>query len=255
MNLQRDGSRIAGIVLAVVLTAVLAVALWWGFLRDPAQKAAEGMRVALEVSKAADGAPPSAFDTGQPATTSQSATDPGSNFVVRDGKLTYKPTTNDVSAAYYSTPNMGAPVNALGARFVFYPGQGTNGAVTLLISRGVRGELPWPVPPIPLHFVVTAVNWNLAVGKDEQTPLEIIAAGDHKEPLVEDGRTAYTVSAEIDGARVKLHLPDGQERVVEDARISQWQGNYATFEVYSNHGLTDSIGGFEELWADSRSRD
>lgn len=250
MSFRGDGSRVVPILLAITLTAVLALVLWWGFARDGHADSA-GIRVSLDVSRVADGPPPTRFDTGQIATSSKWLTDPGSNFMVRNGRLTYQPTTNEVSAAYLSTPDIGAAVTSLGATWVFAPGKGTFGAITLLVSRGIREPIPPVVPPIPIHFVVTAVNWNLSVGTDEATPLETIAAGDFKEPLKEDNATSYSASIYIDGEEATINLPDGNKRIVKDSRILEWQGNFATFEVYSNFGLSDSIGAFEQVWANS----
>ncbi len=59
----------------------------------------------------------------------------------------------------------------------------------------------------------------------------------------------------MNGETATIELPDGDRQEVRDPRISEWQGNYATFEVYSNDGLVDSVGAFERVWADSRSKD
>ncbi|OBB73338.1 hypothetical protein A5759_15640 [Mycobacterium sp. 852014-52144_SCH5372336] len=237
-------------MLAVALTAVLTGALWWG-LRQDGSAAPSGSHVYFDFTRASDGPPPARFDTGQRANYSTSPTDPGSDFSVNTGLLTYHPTIDQVSAAYLSTPDMGSPVASLGASWVFSPGRGTYGAVALLVSRGTRNAMPPIVPPVALHFVATAVNWTLAVAKDEETSLETLAAGRFEKPLREDGVTSYTVSIGIDRDRAAIELPDGDRQVVIDPRIWQWRGNFATFEVYSNHGLTDSIGGFNGVWARS----
>ena len=70
-------------------------------------------------------------------------------------------------------------------------------------------------------------------------------------PLTVDGATTYQASMSIDGSRATINLPDGSRRNLNDARISQWRGNYATFGVYSNSGLNDSVGAFEAIWATS----
>lgn len=247
------GLSIAPVLLAVALTAVLASGLWWGLLRGSSPDPA-GTRASLDFTRIADGPPPTRFDTGQPASSSKSPQDPGSNFVVRNGRLTYQPTTNEVSAAYFSTLDMGAPLTSLGASWVFSPRKGTLGAIALLVSRGLRDAMPPITPPVPVHFVATALNWTLGVAKDENTPLETIAAGDFTAPLREDGATAYAVSIHINGDEVTIDLPDGGRTTVMDPRIAEWRGDYATFEVYSNHGLTDSLGGFERVWADSTGK-
>jgi hypothetical protein len=253
MSWRSNGSRVAPVLLAVTLTAALAFALWWGFLRDSHPDAA-GIHVSLDFTGVTDGPPPSRFDTGQIAASSKSPTDPGSNFMVRNGRLTYRPTTNKVSAAYFSTPDMGAPVTSLGASWVFSPGDGTFGAIALLVSRGTQDPMPPIVPPVAVHFVATAVNWNLSVGQNEARPLETVATGDFAEPLKEDNATSYSVSIYLDGEKATINLPDGGKQIVKDPRISEWQGNFATFEVYSNYGLSDSIGGFEQVWADSTGK-
>lgn len=245
-----DGSSIGAAVLAVALTAALTGVLWWGFQRD-GSAAPPGSHVYVDFAGASDGPPPARFDTGQHASYSTSPTDPGSDFTVRGGLLTYRPTINQVSAAYLSTPDMGSPVASLGASWVFSPGRGTYGAVALLVSRGTRNAMPPIAPPVAVHFVATAVNWTLAVAKDEETSLETIAAGRFEKPLLEDGATSYTVTIRLDQDQATIELPDGDRQVITDPRIWQWRGNFATFEVYSNHGLTDSIGGFNGVWARS----
>ena len=251
MNLRRDGTQVAGVVLAVLLTAILAVALWWGFLRDGELAAAQGTKVELDFAAIPDGAPPNNFDTGQPLVLSESPTDPGADFVVQNGRLTYRPTRDGSAAAYLSSPDLGAPVNSLGARWVFQPGGGGHGAVALVVSRGIQDGYPPTLAPLPIHFVATAINWNLSILRDEGGQLEPIAAASFEEPLREDGATAYSVTIDIEGDSAKIQLPDGGQRVVRDPRISQWQGHFATFEAYANNGLTDSIGAFENVWADS----
>ena len=67
-------------------------------------------------------------------------------------------------------------------------------------------------------------------------------------PLHEDGRTAYEARVTIDGAQVTVDLP-GTHKTISDPRFSEWQGSFATFELYSNNGATDSIGAFEKIWA------
>lgn len=255
VNLRRDGTQVAGIALAVFLTAVLAVALWWGFLRDGDLATAQGIKVELDFSAVPDGAPPTTFEAGQPVVVSQSPTDPGANFSVRNGRLTYRPTVDGAAAAYLSTPDLGAPVSSLGASWVFESGEdggGGNGAIALVVSSGIQEEYPPTLAPFPIHFVATAINWNLSVLKSDGGKLEPIAAASFKEPLVQNGATVYRVTIDIDGDAATIELPNGERRVVRDPRISQWQGNFATFEVYSNNGLTDSIGAFEHVWADSR---
>lgn len=252
MNLRRDGTQIAGIVLAVLLTAVLAVALWWGFLRDGELAAAQGMKVELDFAANPDGAPPNTFDSGQPLVLSKSPTDPGANFFVQNGRLTYRPTLEGSAAAYLSSPDLGAPVSSLGARWVFQPGEVGHGAIALVVSRGIQDDYPPTLAPLPVHFVATAINWNLSILRDEGGQLEPIAAASFEKPLLEDGATVHSVTIDIDGDSATIQLPDGGQRVVRDPRISQWQGHFATFEAYSNNGLTDSIGAFENVWADSR---
>lgn len=245
-----DGPGIGPIVLAVALIVALTGALWWGFQRDGSDDRS-GSHVYFDFTSVSDGPPPARFDTGQRADYSTSTTDPGSDFTVRGGLLTYRPTINQVSAAYLSTPDMGSPVASLGASWVFSPGRGTYGAVALLVSRGTQKAMPPIVPPVAVHFVATAVNWTLAVAKDEKSSLETIAAGRFEKPLREDGVTSYAVSIRLDRDQATVELPDGDSHVVTDPRIWQWRGNFATFEVYSNYGLTDSIGAFTGVWARS----
>ncbi len=121
MRLSRDANQVAGVALAVFLTLALAIALWWGFLRDGNSAAAQGSRVTLDFSTVPDGAPPAVFDAGQPVTVSRSPTDTGANFFVRGGRLTYEPTARGPAAAYLSTADLGAPVQSIGASWFSGP--------------------------------------------------------------------------------------------------------------------------------------
>lgn len=241
--------------MALVLTAAVALSLYWGFLRDDSALTANGMRVELDVRNLPDGPAPGTFDGGQAALSSVFPADPGATFAVRNGRLTYRPTIPEVTAAYFSTPDMGQPITSMGATFVFEPGQGTvGGAVALIVSRGVQKAIPQVVTPLPIHYVVTPRNWTLSLTRTADIPLETIAAEDFAVPLAEDGTTTYQTSLEIQDGQLIIHLPDGNRRTVRDSRISEWLGNFATFEVYSNNGLSDAVGGFEHIWADSTGR-
>jgi hypothetical protein len=241
------GSVVVRILAALVVTCVAAAGLWFAFLRHDKP---EGANAELDFSRIhEDASPPDRFDTGQKAIISNNPTDSGSNYVVRDGKLTYDPTKDGPAGAAYST-DMRAPITRIGARWVFEPrGINTSGAVSLSISQSVQPEAPWVVPPIPIQFVVTPINWHLALQKDFGSPRVDIAAEPFKDPLKVDGSTASEVDITIDEGSVTIKLPDGSLRHYRDARIAQWKGNYASFGLYSNNGATDSVGGFEKIWA------
>ncbi|MGV9793131.1 hypothetical protein [Gordonia sp. NPDC003422] len=189
-----------------------------------------------------------------------SPADPGSQMRVSGGLLTFAPTTDKATAAYLSTTNLEAPVVKIGCRWTFLPpvqrpapaAQAGNGAVVLVISKGIQRATPQLVPPYAMHLVVTAINWNVSVKPANPTvQLEIIARGNFKDPLVSDGSTPHEISVRISGSRMTIELPDGTSRVVNDPRVSQWQGNFATFELYSNRGSTDTRGGFSKVWAEA----
>ncbi|MEB3980336.1 hypothetical protein OQ968_03555 [Mycobacterium sp. 663a-19] len=238
----------AQVVFALALAVVVAVALWWGFLREHAPMAARGIRVQADFTALPNGPVPNHFDGGQPAMVMAASDDPGDQFRIQDGRLTYQPTSQGSAAAFFSSPDLGSSVKGMGARFVFRPGSGTPGAITLVVSRGVEKRVPPMVRPLAMQFVVTPINWNISVARNDVAPLDVVAAEFFPQPLHEDGRTPYDVRLTIDGAQVTVDLP-GTHRIVSDPRFSEWQGSFATFELYSNHGATDSIGAFEKIWA------
>ena len=246
------GSLAGRILVALLVSCVAAAGFYWFFLRNPRPDVAQTGRIEADFSRLENGDAPTNFDTGQAAIISNNPQDPGSNFVVREGKLTYSPTREGIAAAAYGTPDMGSPVTGIGARWVFEPRTDVRaGAVGLYVSQENLSTLPSVVPPIPVHFIATPINWYLAVKKDDITPLELIAAGEFSDPLKVDGTTAYEANLKIEGSKVTINLPDGTERRVNDARVSQWKGNYASFTVWSNDGLKDSVGAFEKVWATS----
>ncbi|MGH3959088.1 hypothetical protein [Mycobacterium sp.] len=194
-----------------------------------------------------NGPAPDHFDGGQPATVVSSPDDPGDQLGIQHGRLTYRPTTHETAFAYFSSPDLGSSVKSIGARFAFRPGSGTPGAISLVVSRGIEKRVPPMVKPLPINFVVTPINWNISVSRSDNVPMEVVAAGGFQQPLREDGST-YEARLVIDGAQVTVDLP-GTHRIVTDPRFSEWQGSFATFGLFSNHGATDSIGAFEKIWA------
>jgi hypothetical protein len=244
----RPYSTLAQVVFALVLAVIVAVALWWGFLREHAPLGAPGIRVQADFTAMPNGPAPDHFDGSQPATVLAGSDDPGDQLRIQHGRLTYRPTTQGTAAAFFSSPELGSSVKSMGARFVFRPGSGTPGAIILVVSRGIDKRVPPMIRPLPIHFVVTPISWNISVARTDNVPLEVVAAYGFRQPLREDGQTLYEARLTIDGAQVTVDLP-GTHKVVTDPRFSEWQGSFATFELWSNHGATDSIGAFEKIWA------
>jgi hypothetical protein len=240
---------LAEVGFALVLAIIVAVTLWWGFLREHAPMgAAPGIRVQADFTAMPDGPAPDHFDGGQPATMVATPDDPGDRLRIQHGRLTYQPTTQGAATAFFSSPDLGSSVKSMGARFVFRPGSGTSGAITLAVSRGIDKRDPPMIRPLPILFVVTPINWYIGVARTDGAPLAVVAADFLPHPLREDGQTPYEARLTIDGADVTVDLP-GTHRRVTDPRFSEWQGSFVTFELWSNHGATDSIGAFEKIWA------
>jgi hypothetical protein len=244
----RRNQTLAQVAFALVLAVVVAVTLWWGFLRENAPMRPPGIRVEADFTHLPDGPAPDHFDGGQPANVLASPDDPGDRLRIQHGRLTYQPTTHGSATAYFTSPNLGSSVKGMGARFVFRPGSGTRGAIGLVVSQGIDKRVPPTIRPLPIHFVVTPINWYIAVARTDGAPLDVVAADFFRHPLREDGQTLYEARLTIDGGQVTVHLP-GTDQRVNDPRFSEWQGSFVTFELWSNHGATDSIGAFEKIWA------
>jgi hypothetical protein len=246
---------IGRLAVALLATCLLAGVLYWVFLRSDTQ-ADNGTRAELNVTRLQNGPAPTQFDTGQTATISSSPLDPGANMSIRDGRLTFDPTKAGAVAAFYASPDMQGSITKLGARWVYEPrGNPTTGSISMIVSHGTTATPPAVLSPVAISLVVTPVNWNASLKKDDGSQPIPVAVGEFNPPLAVDGTTSYEASLSIDGSRLTINLPDGDRRNVNDARIAQWQGSYAVFGLYSNDGLTDSVGGFQEIWATSRKDD
>lgn len=244
---------IGRLALALLSTCVVAAALYWTVLRNDSPQA-NGTYVELDLARLEDGPAPTHFDTGQLAV-SRSAPKPGANLVVREGRLTFTPSNAGVAAAFFATPNMEGSITELGARWVFDPRRNASaGSISLLVSQGMNPNSLDIVPPIPIQFVVTPINWNVSVKMNSASDLVPIAAGSFETPLNVDGETVYETQVSIDGSRVEISLPDGEKRNVNDARVAQWKGNYAAFGLYSSSGADDAVGAFQKIWARSGGR-
>jgi hypothetical protein len=249
---DRRTQTLAQVVFAFVLAVIVAVTLWWGFLREDALTGAPtGLRVQADFTAMPNGPAPDHFDGGQPATVLASPDDSGDQLRIQHGRLTYQPTAQGAATAFFSSPDLGSSVKSMGARFVFRPGSGTRGAITLVVSRGIDKRVPPMIRPLPIHFVVTPINWYIAVAHNDGAALEVVAADFFPHPLREDGQTPYEARLTINGAQVTVDLPGTHQRL-NDPRFSEWQGSFVTFELWSNHGATDSVGAFEKIWATGR---
>ncbi|WP_135458707.1 hypothetical protein [Mycobacterium sp. DL99] len=237
------------VVWAVLLAVVVTGALWWGFVRGRVSVAAQGISVEATFAGQPNGPAPGRFDGGQPALVTGTPGDPGARLRLVDGRLTYQPTEPDSAAGFFSTPDLGAPLRSMGARFVFRPGNGTKGAMAFVVSRGVDSSFPPMVRPLPVHFVLTPVNWNVSVSHSAGDPLDVIAAGEFPAPLAEDGATPYEARLTLNGSDLTLDLPGDVHRTISDPRISEWRGSFGNFELFANHGLTDSLPALEKVWA------
>jgi hypothetical protein len=244
---RRDGTAVQ-VGFAIMLTVIVAVTLWWGFLRENAPMGAPGIRVQADFTAMPDGPAPDHFDGGQPAAMLVSPDNAGDQLRIQHGRLTYQPTTSGTAAAYFSSPDLGSSVKNVGARFVFQPGSGTGGAIGLAVSRGIEKRVPPVVGSVSIHFVVTPINWNISVLRNENAAEEVVAADSFPRPLSQDGHTVYQAHLTIDGGQITVDLP-GIHKHLSDPRFSEWQGSYVTFELFSNHGATDSLGSFEKIWA------
>jgi hypothetical protein len=235
---------------------LVAAALYWSVTRHRDPDSGGGGRVELNVSRLGNSPAPTNFDTGQQATVSSDPGDPGATPTVRDGTLTFAPTKSTAAAAFYASPDMDGSINGIGAQFVFESRAGTpGGTISLVVCHGTQAFPPAITPPAPVQLVVTPVSWSLSLKKDNSKEPEPIAVGNFSPPLTTDGSTTYDVSVQIDGSVVTTKLPDGSQKVVNDARIDQWKGSYALFGLYSLNPQTDSLGGFKKLWATSRKGD
>jgi hypothetical protein len=105
-----------------------------------------------------------------------------------------------------------------------------------------------------VHLVITPNFWSFGVWpSDGMVPGELhtLQCQRFRVPLKQDGTRVYETQVEIDRERAHIELPHGQRWIVRDQRIADWAGSFATFEAYSDHGLTDSRVGFTEIWAQS----
>ncbi|OBG23605.1 hypothetical protein [Mycobacterium sp. 852002-51057_SCH5723018] len=168
---------------------------------------------------------------------------------VAGGKLTNASTVDGRAAGYYTSPNLGGQVTTIGARWTFTQRGGTRGAMALLISHGALHR------PFSVHLVITPNLWTFGIWPpDGSVPgeLETLQSQRFQVPLDEDGTQVYEAQVEINGERADIELPDGEHQTVIDQRIADWAGSFATFEAYSDQGLTDSRVGFTEIWAQSQ---
>lgn len=196
-----------------------------------------------------DGPAPAHFGPGPATLTTSPSNDPSTRLRIIGGKLTNTPTASGRAAGYYTSANLGAPVTIIGARWTFSPLGDTPGVMALVVSRSAFHR------PFAVHLVITPDRWSLGVWPpDRAVPggLQMLRVQRFCQPLKQDGARVYQTQVTIRGDRAYIELPDGQHQILRDHRIAEWAGPFATFEAYSDHGLTDSRVGFTEIWAQSQ---
>lgn len=234
------------VVIAVVVAGT--VAFTFGAFHSRGIEEIGVFTVGADFRGLADGPVPHQFSDGRPATVLVGPDEAEGELRVQGGRLALLSDRAGRAAAYFSTPDLGGPVIGLGARWVFQDGAGSNGAVVLVISRTIQHADAPPVPPYPVHLLITPLNWDLSVRGSATTELETIAAGNFKDPLARGGRTVHEARLSIDGGRVVVELPHTRY-IVKDPRVSEWRGNFATFELFSDDAATDASAAFEQVWA------
>jgi hypothetical protein len=195
-----------------------------------------------------DGPAPANFGPGPALLIANPPDDPPTELRIVGGKLTNESTVSGRAAGYYTSASMGAPITIIGARWTFTQRGGTPGAMALVVSQTALH------PPFSVHLVITPNLWSFGVWPpDDAVPggLQTLLSQPFPAPLNQDGTRVYETQVEINGERADIELPDGQHQIVSDHRIADWAGSFATFEAYSNHGLTDTRVGFTEIWAQS----
>lgn len=196
-----------------------------------------------------DGPAPTSFGPGPAALATSPSNDPSTRLRIVGGKLTNTPTASGRTAGYYRSANLGAPVTIIGARWTFSPRGGTSGAMAMVVSRSAFHR------PFAMHLVITADLWSFGIWPPAGAVpggLQTLREMRFCKPLKQDGTRVYQAQVTIRGDRAYLELPDGQHQMLRDHRIAGWAGSFATFEAYSDHGLTDSRVGFTEIWAQSQ---
>lgn len=246
MTLSTSARRLGGAValsLTVCLAAACADGGRSGLMAMPSP-ATDRSPVTLDFTDRPDG--PAPTDFGGPASvriSDRTLEKPG--FVIRDGRMVFRPRGNGSVAAYFTSGDFGGgTITQAAARFVFLPQGGTPGTFALIVSKTAL-DLPFG-----MHLVVTPKEWNVGVWAPagDASGLTLLQGGTFASPLAQDGRTELAVRVTIDGARAGIELPDGNRVTVCDQRIRDWSGPYATFESLTKAG-TDSLVGFTELMA------
>jgi hypothetical protein len=210
------------VVLATLLAVLVAVTLWWGFVRDHAPLGPPGIRVEADFTGLPDGPAPTRFDSGQSATMVAGPDDAGDRLRIEHGQLTYRPTTHGKAGAFFSSPDLRSSVKGMGARFVFRPGSGTTGSITLVVSRGIDNRVPPMVTPLAAQFVVTPVNWYLALGHRRRGQLD---------PATQDRRRDRIRRATDDRRRSDHHRPARNAPRADRSALFRMAGQFCHFRT------------------------
>ena len=77
-----------------------------------------------------------------------------------------------------------------------------------MVSRGIKKRFPPVTGSVPIHLVVTPINWNISVVRTDNAPVEVVAADSFPQPLRQDGQTVYEAHLTIDGVKSPWICPE-----------------------------------------------
>jgi hypothetical protein len=199
-----------------------------------------------------DGSPQTKGDEGVPV---KFETIPS---LVKDGllqspNLTGTPTTR---ASYWNQPLPAA--KRIGATFKLSSGTGGNVSIALVFWEYMFPS-PYKVPNSPMHLIVNANGWELAVfhsgNQTTDATFVSIGSGVFATPLAADWNpsvagsgTLHRVEALVDGSSVVISLPNGSVVRASDARVASIPANVACHEHYRGVSTAGFVA-IEELWS------
>ncbi|UCZ58634.1 hypothetical protein [Mycolicibacterium phocaicum] len=217
----------------------------------------------------ADGTAPTAFTTGQAASTFRFST--GTELmrpVINDGAL-YSGWSAAGTAAGYYRGQLSGNVTRIGQRFRFKPNTAGSptvaGGAAMAICRTQLTDAG--VPTMALHFVVspTLVQVGFWNGADEPGAdgLTNVVAQTFSNQLRVDDRSEYEMEAWIDTsvspARLRWEVRSADARRVilggelTDSRLTSYAGPHVFFENFANAGNTDNWVKISHVWADTKA--
>ena len=145
-----------------------------------------------------------------------------------DNKLYTNDSGGTMTARYIGIDSGTAPTK-ISAKIIWLPGDPAKCNVTLVSNPNGLNQIT-DITNKSVHITFSPICCTVSLFLNgTSVNLKVI---NYDSPCLLDGRTIYNIGFEISTDKLTVHTPDAKTSEITDQRISEYKGQYCTFEYY-----------------------